>query len=535
MLRSLITGLRALLRPAERNAQIEEELRSFFQASVEGKIRSGMSPESARRTARIEIGSSEMVRHNVWPAGWESRVDSLVRELRIAARLLRKSPGFTVTAVLMLAFGIGATTAIFSAVDGVLLQPPPFPHAGRLVTLGEQVMGMTGGKLDPGFVSAPEVVTYSRELHSFSSLGGYGYVGFNLSGVGQPAAIDGVRMTPSVFAALGVAPLMGRIFTKEEDTQHAQVAVLSYRMWKSRFNGNPGILGTKILLDREPYVVIGVMPRSFVFPLFWDPELWAPMSFLPQELVPEADTNWDCMMVGLLKPGITAAQAEEDASRVAQQIMRNYPPDAQSIRIHPVVYPLQQLTVLLARPLLRLLFWAVAVVMLIACANFAGLLLVRAIRRQREMAVRLALGATARTLLRQVMLESLALSVAGGVIGIGLAAFAIYGGRNLLVRQLPGHLSLTSQITLNWTVAGFALLLAVLTGVFCGLAPGLAALRTNVNADEGRRTQRFGERGARAFAFGSGGTGDCRGADAARGIGAAAAQLPEVERGESGL
>jgi predicted permease len=491
MIRNLMTGLRALLRPTERNTQIEEELRSFFEASVEEKIRSGMSAESARRAARIEIGSSEMVRHKVWSAGWESRVDSLLRELRIAARMLRKSPGFTVTAVLMLAFGIGATTAIFSAVDGVLLQPLPFPHADRLVTLGEYVTGMDwGNRLDPGFVSAPEVGTYSRELHSFSSLGGYGYVGFDLSGVGQPAAIEGVRMTPSVFAALGVAPLMGRLFTKEEETQHAQVVVLSYRMWKSRFNGNPGILGTKILLDREPYVVIGVMPRSFVFPLFWDPELWVPLSFLPEQLVPEADTNWDCMMVGLLKPGITAAQAEQDAGRVAEQIMRNYPQDAQNIRIHPLVNPLQQITVLLVRPLLHLLFWAVAVVMLIACANFAGLLLVRAIRRQREMAVRLALGATARTLLRQIMVESLVLSVAGGVIGIGLAALAIYGGRDLLVLHLPGHLSLTSQITLNWTVAGFALLLALLTGVFCGLAPGFAALRTNVNAQmkEGGRS-----------------------------------------------
>ncbi len=483
MLRSLMTGLRALLRPSERNAQIEEELRSFFEASVEEKIRSGMSAVSARRAAQIEIGSSEMVRHKVWSAGWESRVDSLMRESRIAARVLRKSPGFTVTAVLMLAFGIGATTAIFSVVDGVLLQPLPFPNTDRLVTLGEDVTGMDWGKrLDPGFVSAPEVATYSQALHSFSSLGGYGYLGFDLSGVGQPTAIEGVRMTPSVFAALGVMPLMGRVFTKEEEAQHAQVAVLSYRMWKSRFNSNPRILGSEILLDREPYLVIGVMPRSFVFPLFWDPELWVPMSFSPEELVSEANSNWDCMMVGLLKPGVTAAQAEDEANGVAQQIMRNFPQDTQNLRIRPMVNSLQQITVLIVRPLLRLLFWAVAVVMLIACANFAGLLLIRSIRRQREMAVRLALGATARTLLRQIMVESLLLSVAAGVIGIGLAAFAIYGGRTLLVRHLPGHLSLTSQITLNWRVAGFALLLAVLTGVFCGLAPGVAALRTNVNA-----------------------------------------------------
>ena len=489
MLRSIIAGVRALLRPAERNTQIEDELRSFFQASVEDKIRNGMSPERAQRAAQIEIGSGEMVRHKVWSVGWESAVDSFLRELRVAARQLKRSPGFAITAVLMLAFGIGATTAIFSVVDGVLLRPLPFPQANQLVTLGDQASGRIMGKRDPGWVTAPEVVTYQREQHSFSSLGGYGYEHLNLSGVGQPATIIAARMTPSVFAALGVAPLMGRVFTQQEDTQHEQVTVLSYGTWKSRFNGNLDILGTKILLDRKPYVVIGVMPRDFAFPLVvrkWSIALWVPMSFLPEELTPEQDTNWSFQMVGRLKPGVTAAQAEDDANRVAQQIMRNYPPDATNIRIHPVVYPLQQITVLEARPLLRLLFWAVAVVLLIACANFAGLLLVRAIHRQRETAVRLALGASARALLRQTIVESLVLSVTGGLIGIGLAAFAIYGGRNLL----PDNLPLTNEITLNWTVAGFALLLAALTGVMCGLAPGFAALRTNVNAQlkEGGRS-----------------------------------------------
>jgi putative ABC transport system permease protein len=413
----------------------------------------------------------------------------VVSDLRLVWRQFHKSPGFAITAVLMLAFGIGATTAIFSVVDGVLLRPLPFPQANQLVTLGDQASGRLMGKRDPGWVTAPEVLTYQREQNSFSSLGGFGVENLNLSGVGQPAAIIAARMTPSVFATLGVTPLMGRVFTQQEDTQHEQVVVLSYGTWKSRFNGNPNILGTKILLDREPYVVIGVMPRNFAFPLVDRTSsiaLWVPMSFFPEELTAEQDANWSFQMVGRLKPGVTAAQAEADADRVAQQIMRNYPPDEADTRIHPVVYPLQQITVLEARPLLRLLFWAVAVVLLIACANFAGLLLVRAIHRQRETAVRLALGASARALLRQTIVESLVLSVTGGLIGIGLAAFALYGGRNLLPDDLP----LTNEITLNWTVAGFALLLAALTGVVCGLAPGFAALRTNVNAQmkEGGRS-----------------------------------------------
>jgi predicted permease len=481
MLRSMIAGMRALLRPAERNTQIEDELKSFFQASVADKIRSGMSPERAQRAAQIEIGSSEMVRHKVWSVGWESGVDSFLRELRVAARQLNRSPGFAITAVLMLAFGIGATTAIFSVVDGELLRPLPFPQANQLVTLGDQASGFLMGKRDPGWVTAPEVLTYQREQTSFSSLGGFGSENLNLSGVGQPAVIVAVRMTPSVFAALGVAPLMGRVFTQQEDVQHEQVTVLSYGTWKSRFNGNLNILGTRILLDRKPYVVVGVMPRNFAFPLVGRMSsiaLWVPMSFLPGELNAEQDTNWSFQMVGRMKPGVTGAQAEADANRVAKEIMRNYPPDEANTRIHSVVYPLQQITVLEARPLLRLLFWAVAVVLLIACANFAGLLLVRAIHRQRETAVRLALGASARALLRQTIAESLVLSVTGGLVGIGLAAFAIYGGRELLPNSLPR----TNEITLNGTVAGFALLLAVLTGVMCGLAPGFAALRTNVNA-----------------------------------------------------
>jgi predicted permease len=399
----------------------------------------------------------------------------------------------------MLAFGIGATTAIFSIVNAVLLRPLPFPHADRLVTLGDQVSGTNWGQDNSGPVTGPEVVIYPRDTRSFESLGGYGYAGFELSGIGQPAQIVASRMTPSVFSALGIAPLMGRIFTAQEDQQKQQVAILSYATWKNRFQGNPKILGAKVLLDRKPYLIIGVMPRSFEFPLFPGHlnrvELWVPMSLSPQEVSPEASTSWYLNLVGRLKPGISAAQAQSDAESVAQQIMRNYPPDATNFRIRPVVYPLQQITVLNTRPLLRMLFFAVAVVLLIACANLAGLLLVRAIRRQREIAVRLAIGASALTLLRQMILESLVLSIAGGVVGIGLAALGLAVGRNFLPETWP----LVDSIRLDWTVVGFALLLALATGFFCGLAPGFAALRTNVNASmkEGGRSGSAGGSHAR--------------------------------------
>ena len=233
---------------------------------------------------------------------------SIVSDLKLIFRQLRKSPGFAATAVLMLAFGIGATTAIFSIVDGVLLRPLPFPSPDRLVTLGDQVSGTDWGQHDSGPVTGPEVVVYPRDTRSFEALGGYGYSGFELSGLGQPAQIVAARMTSSVFSALGVAPLMGRVFTDQEDQQKQQVAVLSYATWKSRFNGNPSILGTKILLDRKPYLIIGVMPRNFEFPLFPGrlnrSELWVPMSLSPQELSPEANASWYLNLVGRVSPAL---------------------------------------------------------------------------------------------------------------------------------------------------------------------------------------------------------------------------------------
>jgi len=417
-------------------------------------------------------------------------VHKFFSDLRLVLRQLRQSPGFTATALLMLAFGIGATTAIFSIVDGVLLRPLPFAQPDQLVTLGDQLSGTNWGEHDPGPVTGPEVVTYQSETHAFQSLGGFTLNSYELSASGEPVQVLAARMTSSMFPTLGVSPLLGRVFTAQEDEQKAQVAVLSYATWQSRFHGDPRILGSKILLDRKPYVVIGVMPRSFEFPLMSghlnNVELWVPMSFSAADLAPNMESSWFYEMVGRLKPGVTPAQAEADANQVAAGIMRNYPPDARNFRIHPVVYPLQQITVLETRPLLRMLFLAVAVVLLIACANLAGLLLVRAIRRQREIAVRMAIGAPALAVLRQMILESVVISVAGGLIGIGLAALAVTFGRNLLPETVPS----VDAITLNWSVVGFALLLAVATGFFCGLAPGFAALRTNVNASlkEGGRS-----------------------------------------------
>jgi len=379
----------------------------------------------------------------------------------------------------MLAFGIGATTAIFSIVEGVLLRPLPFENPARLVALGDELLG-ANFSANGGVVTAPDVLAYKRDTQTFEDLGGYTSATYELSGKGEPAQINATRMTAGVFSTLRVPPALGRTFTSQEDAQSVQVTVLSYATWRSRFHQDPRILGEKVLLDRKPYLVIGVMPETFDFPLepghLTRSELWVPMSFTQAELTTGA-SNWNFSMVGRLKPGVTTAQAQSDAERVALETMRNYPAFMSSLHIKSVVRPLQEATVEQARPLVRALFLAVAVVLLIACANLAGLLLVRAIRRQRQVALRMALGASGATLLRQVLLESLILSVSGGLLGVWLADVALRTGKGLLPETLPR----VSEIGLNWTVMGFALLLALGTGVLCGLAPAVAALRTSVN------------------------------------------------------
>ena len=415
---------------------------------------------------------------------------TLFRDLRIAARELLKSPGFVAIALLMLALGIGATTAIFSIVEGVLLRPLPFPNPGQLMVLSEVLQGAEVGGSGEAGVTVPDIRNYTRDTHSFSGLGGYQGTSFELSGVGDPAIVIASRMTPGVLPALAVQPLLGRFFTQQEDDQRQQVAVLSYATWQNRLHGDSSVLGRKILLDRKPYLVIGVMPRNFEFPLLPghlnQSELWVPMSFTAQELTPTSAGRWGYNMVGRLKPGVSPAQAVSDAEAVARETMRSYPAFMASFVIHPVVRPLNEETVEQARPLIRTLFLAVAVVLLIACANLAGLLLVRAIRRRRQIAVCLALGASSANLLWQAILQSLLLSVAGGALGLALAAAALHAGLSLLPETLPR----IQEIGLDWQVAGFALGLALLTGLICGLAPAFAAIRTNVHdvLKEGGRT-----------------------------------------------
>ena len=412
----------------------------------------------------------------------------LFQDILYALRQLRKSPAFTLTAVLTLAFGIGATTGIFSIVEGVLLRPLPFPDPARLVALADIVEGVDYGGDTPG-VTAPGVRIYMRDTNAFSALGGYIPTTYELSGAAEPAQINGARFTASIFPVLGVSPLLGRTFNQQEDDSRAQVTVISYPMWRSRFHGDLHVIGQKLLLDRKPFEIIGVMPRGFEFPLVPGQlnrsELWVPMSLTHDEITQGAG-GWSFYMVGRLKPGVTPAQAQQDAAGAAQEIMHNFPPALARRRIHPLVERLSEATVNQARPLVRTLFFAVMVVLFIACANLAGLLLVRVIRRRREIAVRLALGAGGAAILRQSLVETFMLSMGGGILGLALAWVALRAGISFLPETLPR----VSSIGLDGRVVAFALGLALLTGILCGLIPAFAAGRTSVNESlkEGGRT-----------------------------------------------
>jgi putative ABC transport system permease protein len=400
---------------------------------------------------------------------------ALASALRLVFRQLRKAPGFTITVVLTLALGIGATTAIFSLVEGILLRPLSFHDPDRLVDLGDHL-----GDSPNLPVTAREISTYATSATAFSSIGADQSLDFELSGDATPSVVQAARLTTSVFPTLGVAPVLGRVFTQQEDDSRAPVAVLSYALWVNRYHRDPQIVGSTITLSRRNYTILGVMPRSFEYPLaagrLDQAQLWVPMSLTANDLADADAGAWGFHLVARLKPGVTFAEAAQDANRVAQQVMRNFPAALSSVRIRGDVRPLRAPIVRDAGPLLRSLFLAVSIVLLIACVNVAVLLLVRALRRRREHAVRLALGASAGIILRASIAEGLLLSLSGGLLGLALAAAAL----RMVLHLLPDSLPRIDSVSINLPVALFALLLAIATGVLCSLAPAFAAVRTNL-------------------------------------------------------
>ncbi len=400
---------------------------------------------------------------------------SILQDIRVALRQLRKSPGFTLTVVATLALGIGATTAVFSLIEGILLRPLPFVDSERLVVLGDHI----GNGLNLS-VTARDIGTYSRATSAFSSMGGFIGSTYELSGGASPEEIAGARMNSSVFTTLGVQPEIGRIFTKQEDDGKLPVAVIGDALWQNRYHRDPHVLGSSIELNRKTYSIIGVMPRSFEFPLdagrLNQAQLWVPLSLTPDELSDQAAGFFGYRIVARLKDGVTFEAAGQDADRVAHEIMRNFPATMSAIRIRGAITPLHESVVGETRPILQALFVAVGIVLLIACVNVAVLLLVRAIRRRRESAVRLALGAHAASIIRESMIEGLLLSSAGALLGFVLSVIAVRTSLDFL----PDSIARIHSVSIDGGVALFAFALAIATGVFSSVAPAFAAVKSNI-------------------------------------------------------
>ncbi len=391
-----------------------------------------------------------------------------------ACRQLRKTPWFALILILTLGLGIGGATAVFSLVQGILLRPLPFSNPDQLVVLGDHLGDNPGTS-----VNAREIGTYATALEAFSNTGGYIDASYEVSGGETPQQINGARFTAGVFPTLGVPPVLGRTFTQKEEDGHEPVAVISYELWLDRYHRDPHVIGNSIVLNRSAYSIIGVMPRGFDFPPADGPldqaQLWVPMSLTAEELSDEHAGFWGYQMIARLKNGVSLSQAAQDADRVARQIMHHLPVAQSRIHLRGDVTPLLQYEVSEVRPLLRTLFLAVSVVLLIACANVAGLLLVRAIRRRSEYAVRIALGARAAAIIRQSLFDGLMLGMTGGLVGLAFAAVAI----RITLRVLPDSMPRIGSISMDGTVAGFAFLLGLATGALCSLAPAFAALRTD--------------------------------------------------------
>jgi len=401
----------------------------------------------------------------------------LTNDLRLTFRRFRKNPGFTVAIVLTLALGIGATTAIFSLVEGVLLRPLPFKDPDSLVVLGEHLGGRPGMS-----VRAIEIATYTKSTQTFSSLGGYIAASFELSGKQRPEEIDAARLSSAAFATLGVQPVLGRVFDADDESARQPFAVISYSLWTDRFHRDPGVIGTSLVLDRKPYQVIGVMPRNFEFPLslgtLSGTQVWVPLSLTPDELSDQNSGFFGYQMIARLKDGVSVQQGAQDADRVAHQIMSELPPTMSAIKLQGDVQLLRETVIADSRPILRTLFMAAIIALLVACVNVSGLLLVRAIRERREFAVRVAIGASSSRIIRESVVEGMLLSVVAGVLGLAFAAISV----RVALHYLPDSLPRVSSISIDPLVAAFALLVAVATGVLCSLAPAFAALRTNLIA-----------------------------------------------------
>ena len=396
----------------------------------------------------------------------------LLQDLRFSLRQFRKSPGFTAVAVATLALGIGANTAIFSVVNGVLLRPLAFKDADRLV----RVWHVPPPKSFPGMttfsVSAANYLDWERQNQVFAGMAIYSFHGFTFTGTNKPEQVDACAVSSGFFPTLGVQPVLGRFFTPEEDQPgRSNVVVLSHRLWQEHFGSNPAIVGQNIQLDGQSYLVAGVMPATFQFPEF--AQMWTPMAWTDKEKSVRGEHH--SVVIARLKPGIDVKQAQAEMTTISSRLEQQYPADDKGWGA--VVVPLHDDLVSDVRPALLVLLGAVAFVLLIASVNVANLALARTFSRRKEIAIRTALGASSAHILRQILTESVVLGVAGGALGLTFA----HAGVRLIMAFLADKLPHFMDVGLDARVLGFTALISVASGIMAGILPALRLSRGNVS------------------------------------------------------
>jgi putative ABC transport system permease protein len=467
--RSLAHGLRTLLFRRDADRDLADEVQHYLDESVAAHVAAGVDPDEARRIARLEIGGTTATREHVRAFGWENVMEAVAADLRFALRRLRAQPAFTIVTVLTLALGIGATTAIVSAVKPILIEPLPYPEADRIVSVWD--VGVEGTNADVTYGTLSELEARSHSFEALAAMKSWNPV---LHGDAEPEPLAAQRESADYFRVLGVAPRLGRNFVRADDRPGgANVVVLSDALWRRRFSADAGLIGAPITLDGISFIVAGVMPRGFENASAPATELWTTLQY---DLTQGRAWGHHLRLVGRLHSGVTPDQAERELDRIALDPVPEFPrPDWASLADGLTVRSLQHDVTAAVRPALLAILGAVILVLVIACVNVTNLLLAHGAQRRGEFALRAALGAGQGRLVRQLLTESLLLAIMGGALGMVVAI----AGIRLFVVLSPPALPRLSAISLDGSVFAAGLLLTTLTGLAFGLMPAVHAARSD--------------------------------------------------------
>ncbi len=463
LIRIIGGGLRGLFRKQQAERDLDEELQAYAESAVAQNMQAGMSREEALRKARLEMGSMEALKEDVRDVGWEAALESFVQDVRYGMRMLRKNPAFTGIAVLALALGIGANTAMFSVIEAVLLRPLPYSNANELVRVAST--WERGGITTPYSSSPPDFFDWRDQNRSFSSMFAYRIGEYALTGRGEAKRVRAVMATAGIFSTLQAHPALGREFLTEENRKGADhVVVLSYGLWQAEFGGAADAIGRTFQLDSEPYTIVGVMPAEFRFPLPGS-DAYVPIGF-DDKVMTQRGAHY-LRVLARLKSGISVAQANDDLARIMAELRRLYPDKDGKWGVH--ADRLSSALVGETRPALLVLLGAVGLVALIACANISNLLLARAAVRHRELAMRRALGAGRSRLVRQMLTEGLLLALLAGAASLLLAHWALVS----IVSFGPKDIPRLASVGLNGAVLAFTMSVSIACAVLFGLIPAL--------------------------------------------------------------